>query len=126
MDASEDVAGLLARYHDVLLEMHDNRIEIGGKPRAWNRLVNRMQSVHLLLRETPEGRQGITELALHDSNQTVRSCSAANALAWDAALVRPILEAEAADTKSLAGFEAKMTLREFDAGRLNTAWVPKR
>lgn len=48
-----------------------------------------------------------------------------SALAWDATKGRPVLEGEAADERSLAGMEAKIALREFDGGRLNTAGVPR-
>ena len=49
-----------------LLAMDRERIESGGTPRAWNRLVNQLQKLHLELRETPEGRAGITAMA-HDT-----------------------------------------------------------
>jgi hypothetical protein len=126
MEASDDVAVLLEDYRLTLLAMHDERIEAGGEPRRWNRLVDKMQTLHLHLAESQQGREGITSLALADANPTVRSWSAVNALAWDAASVRPLLDAEAADEASLNGLDAKMALREFDAGRLHTRWVPKR
>lgn len=47
---------VLIDYRATLLAMHRERIESGGTPRAWNRLVNRLQKLHLELRETPEGR----------------------------------------------------------------------
>jgi hypothetical protein len=122
----EDIDTLLADYRRVLVTMHDSRVETGGQPRKWNRLVDEMQMLHLRLAESQEGRRAITNLALTDPNPTVRAWSAVNALAWDAAKVRPLLEAEAADEASLQGLDAKMALREHDAGRLNTAWVPKR
>jgi hypothetical protein len=121
-----EVAELLARYQAVLVEMHAERVEVGGKSRKWNRLVDKMQRLHLQLRETPEGRAGITALALDGANETVRSWSATNALAWDAERVRPLIEARAADARGLDRLNAETVLREFDAGRLNTAWVPGR
>jgi hypothetical protein len=121
-DAS--VAELLAQYRATLTEMHSQRVEAGGKPRSWNRLVDRMQRIHLLLRESDEGRAGITELALNGENETVRGWSALNALAWDPARVRPVLEAQAAE-RGLRALTARTTLKEFDAGRLKTDWVPK-
>jgi hypothetical protein len=120
-----DVADLLAAYRAVLVEMHENRVETGVKPSRWNRLVDKMQALHLRLRESAEGRAGITDLALNDANETVRAWSATNALAWDPERVRPLLEARAAE-KDLGALDAKMALREFDAGRLDTGWVPKR
>jgi hypothetical protein len=124
--ADDDVLGLLTRYRTVLVEMHAQSIETGGTPRKWNRLVDRMQRLHLELRDTPSGRAGITDLALNGENDTVRGWSATNALAWDPEIVRPVLEARALDPLGLGGLEAEIVLREYDAGRLNTMWVPKR
>lgn len=120
-DSTDD---LLRQYRQALVEMDGNRVERGGDHRRWNRLVNQMQALHLRLRETPEGRDGITDLAM-DDNLTVRGWSAVNALAWDPQRARPVLEEEAANDVGLHGFEAMVALQEFDAGRLNTAWEPK-
>jgi len=117
---------LLLQYTGVLVEMHEHRVEAGGQPRKWNRLVNKMQGLHLRLRESPEGRDGITALALNAPNVTAQSWGAGHALAWAPTSVRPVLEAQAADDGSLAGLDAKMTLREFDAGRLSFTWLPKK
>jgi hypothetical protein len=119
-----EVSELLARYESVLAEMHNQRVEIGGNSRKWNRLVDKMQRLHLELRQTPEGRAGITALAFDGENETVRSWSATNALAWDADRVRPLIEARASGARGLDRLSAEMALKEFDAGRLNTAWVP--
>ena len=105
--------------------MHAVRVETGGKPRKWNRLVDRMQSVHLELRQSADVREGLTQLAINEENETVRAWSAINALAWDSARVRPLIEATATDAHGLERLNAEMALREFDAGRLNTGWVPK-
>lgn len=123
--ADPDVERLLASYREILVEMHANRIESGSKPRRWNQLVRKMQAVHLQLRETEDGRAGITALATRDENETVRAWSATNALAWAPERVRPIIEAQAA-SKGLDGLDATMILREYDAGRLDTGWVPQR
>jgi hypothetical protein len=124
--AGLSVPELLSQYRSTLIEMHENRVEVGGKPRSWNRLVNKMQSLHLSLRETTDGRAGITDLALNGDNETVRGWSAANALAWDATSVRPVLESQAQDGGlGLSRLSAETVLKEFDAGRLKTDWVPK-
>ena len=83
-DAVEDLA---AEYRAILEQMHTQRIENGGKPRAWNRLVDRMQAVHLRLRTTPAGRDAITS-SINDVNPTVRSWSAVNALGWAEGVAR--------------------------------------
>jgi hypothetical protein len=120
----EAVEVLAAQYREVLVEMDARRIEQGEKPRSWNRLVNRMQALQLQLRATQAGRDAITSL-IGDENATVRSWSAVNALAWAESLARAELERQATSDSGLRGFEAELVLREFDAGRLNTAWVPR-
>jgi hypothetical protein len=120
----EDVSALAAKCRDVLVEMDSRRIEDGEKPRSWNRLVNRMQPLQLRLRATPAGRDAITSL-IGDENATVRFWSAVNALAWANSAARAELEREASTSNGLYSFEAKVALREFDAGRLDTGWIPK-
>lgn len=116
------IAELLSQYRAVLVEMDSVRID--GQSREWNRLVDRMQKLHLELRQTAEGRAGITTL-ITDDNHTVRQWSATNALSWDTALARAELERQASGRGGLSAFGAKMVLREFDAGRLDTSWTPK-
>jgi hypothetical protein len=111
-------AELLAEFRKVGLAMHQARVEAGATAGAWNKLFDRQQSLYLVLRETEEGRKGLTSLALNDECQTVRDSAAARALFWDAETVRPVLEASAA-VPGLAGLSAEMVLREFDAGRLH-------
>lgn len=123
-EQDEAVRQLAAKYRDVLVEMHALRIEQGGMPRSWNRLVNRMQTIQLQLRSTQSGRDAITAL-IADENPTVRSWSAANALAWAESVARAELEREAESERGIGGLEAEVVLREFDAGRLNTAWLPR-
>jgi hypothetical protein len=52
--------------------------------------------------------------------------SATFALFWDPAVARAALERLSAEPTGSTRFEAEMTLREFDAGRLDTVWEPKR
>jgi hypothetical protein len=47
------------------------------------------------------------------------------ALAWAEGVARAELEREVETDSGLRGFEAEVVLREFDAGRLNTGWMPK-
>ena len=62
MEQDRAVADLAAQFRAVLLAMHERRVSDGGTPRRWNRLVDEMQSIHLRLRETEEGRVAITAL----------------------------------------------------------------
>jgi hypothetical protein len=123
-EPEDTIDQLVARYRATLVEMDSQKVESGGKPRTWNRLVDRMQAVHLELRATQRGRDAITKM-ISDENPTVRSWSAVNALAWAPAEARAELEREAA-AGGVLGFGAEISLREFDAGRLNTAWEPRR
>jgi hypothetical protein len=117
-----DVDDELEEYRQVLLEMHECRIEIGGEAKNWNKLVDRMQVIHLVLRETEAGRAGITRLAL-DENPTVAGWSATNAMAWAPEVARPVLE-ELAQRPGLGSISAEYALKEYDKGKLNTSWDP--
>jgi hypothetical protein len=114
---------VLDEYRATLLAMHRGRIESGDTPRAWNRLVNRLQRLQLELRETPEGRAGITAM-VGDPNPTVRCWAAAHSLFWDEDVARAELEAQAA-SGGLGTVDAKYTLQEFDRGRLDMTWQPR-
>jgi hypothetical protein len=122
--SDQAVDDLVGKYRAVLVEMDSQRIEHGGKPQSWNRLVHRMQAVQLQLGATQAGRDAITAL-ISDENPTVRSWSAVNALAWAESVARAELEREVETDSGPRGFEAEVVLREFDAGRLNTGWMPK-
>ena len=108
MAASPTVDDLLSQYVAVLNEMHQHRVELGGKPRIWNRLVHEAQKLHLALRESVEGRAAITALVFEGENSPIRDWSACNALAWDASRVRPYLESRATDP-DLGAVAAKWT-----------------
>lgn len=115
---------LLAEYRDVLIEMDYERVGGGGHAETWNLLLNRMQQLHLELRQSQEGRDGITRM-IRDDNLTVRSWSAVNALAWAPEIARAELERQIDQGEGFVAHEARIALREFDAGRLNTHWQPK-
>ena len=120
-----DTEDLLQRFHATLLAMDAARVEVAGQPRNWNRLVDQLQWLDLQLRETDAGRAGISGF-LQDDNVTVRQWAAAFALAWEPASARPELERQAANEPGLTGFNAKIALQEFDAGRTVFTWIPKR
>jgi hypothetical protein len=115
---------MLDQYRKTLVEMHICRVENGGSSQRWNRLVNNLQRLHLVLRQEPQGRAGISAL-ITDEVLTVRQWAATHALSWDEAAARSELERQAASGPSLSEFDAKIALREHDAGRLNTTWSPK-
>jgi len=104
--------------------MSDERlVEAVPAPQSWNKLVNKLQTVQLRLRESAEGRAGISQL-LDDPDDLVRVWSATFALGWDTERATATLQ-EISAAGGLIGFEAETALREFDAGRLNTTWEPQ-
>jgi hypothetical protein len=105
-----------------LNSMSQCRVDRGDEPQVWNRLVNELQRLQLDLRQTEEGRAGISGL-MDGDDKTVRTWCATFALFWDEPRARAVLQAEVT-AKGLAGFESEIALREFDAGRLNTTWQP--
>lgn len=114
---------LLADFEATLLELDAAQIERGGSPQVWNRLTDRAQSLQLVLRESPEGRAGITTLVGHET-ASVRLAAAAYALFWDEPVARAELERQMNDP-GLRSVTAKYTLREFDRGKLSMTWQPK-
>ena len=116
------VADLVGVYRSALVEMNDIRLAEDRGAKHWNRCVHRVQRAQLGLRETDEGRNAISML-IEDPVPTVALWAASHALFWSEPRARRHLESVA--THGGAGsLEAKMTLREFDAGRLNHGWVP--
>jgi hypothetical protein len=111
-------------YRDELVAMDSISLLDDRRARTWNRHVDRMQRAHLELRKSLEGRAAITAM-ISDRVRTVAHWSAAHALFWDEDLARAYLLAEAA-SQGVGSFDAQMTLREFDAGRLRMEWQPKR
>ena len=86
-------------------------------PRAANAAHDQMHLVYKVLRQTEEGRRAILDLTA-DGSPNVRGWAAAHSLAWWPEVARRTLEALVA-SDGLCAFSAKMTLREFDAGRLS-------
>jgi hypothetical protein len=123
MTARPTTAELLSEFEETLLALDAACIELGGSAKPWNRLMNRAQAIQLALRETSEGRAGITALVASDVS-TVRLHAACYALSWDEPIARAELERQMADP-GLASVDAKWTLREFDRGRLDNTWIPK-
>ena len=83
-----------------------------------------MQQAYLALRQTVEGRSVISGF-IDDPVPTVAFWAATQALFWDEPRARARL-ASFVDGQDVHAFEAEVTLREFDAGWLNTDWQPKR
>jgi hypothetical protein len=121
-DDSEATRRTLSAFAGTLDSMSQCRVDRGGDPTAWNRLINELQRIQLVLRQTEEGRTGISDL-MDSDDATVRTWCATFALFWNESKARKVLQAEAA-ARGMAGFEAEIALREFDAGRLHMTWQP--
>jgi hypothetical protein len=81
-----------------------------------NQAHDELHEAYKLLSSTPQGREAIQRLMI-DQNPRVQCWAAAHSLFWVPDTARSVLEALASGDDFLA-FEAKITLREFDAGRL--------
>jgi hypothetical protein len=85
--------------------------------REANRAHARLHRVYKELIASAHGKTAISSLVTHE-NPKVRLWSAAHSLAWNEPAARATLE-QLKHFDDLLGFEAEMTLREFDAGRLS-------
>ena len=84
---------LIEKYRDALVALE--RAQVVGRPDVVNRLIDRAQGYHLLLRETAEGRAAVSSL-IDDDVAAVRRWSATNALTWDEERARHALATWAA------------------------------
>jgi hypothetical protein len=116
------VPELIAAYRDALVAMDGIRLEPDTGARRWNRHVHQVQRAQLELRKTHEGRAAITAL-IDDPVPTVAHWAASHALFWSEVEAQHRLETERR-AGGIGSFEAEMTLREFDAGRLRPDWEP--
>ncbi|MFE3999102.1 hypothetical protein ACFX43_09935 [Nocardioides sp. YIM B13467] len=112
----------LADYRAALVEMDGLRLADDRRGKRWNRCVHRVQRAQLQLRQTAEGQAAIAAL-IDDPVPTVAHWAASHALFWDEDRARTHLERVAASNET-GSFDARMTLQEFDAGRLRHDWQP--
>ena len=88
-----------------------------GSARTTNRWHSKLHECYKLLRENEAGRHGIT-LLMSDAVPHVRLWAASHSLAWEPELARNTLE-EIRDSDSPSSFDAKWTLKMYDAGQLS-------
>lgn len=95
---------------------------LDGAERA-NRLFDEQRKDLLRLRVDDRGRATIESLMI-DPDAGVRLMAASEVLLWDPEPARVVLQRLAADDAApwQHSFSAKMTLKEFDAGRLKSDW----
>lgn len=94
-----------------------------GSPSKANKLFKQQQMLALGLRQSADGRAALEHLAEHDEDDAVRLLAATASLKWASPVGVKALEALSSGNGVLA-FDAKMTLREYRAGRLNLDWTP--
>ena len=108
---SSDVQTLLTRYRGAAEGTAD------PDPKIANRRARDLRRWYLQLRESQPGRNAILAL-LTDPSPHVRVWAAAHSLEWSQAAARRTLEV-LRDSGGACSFDAEMTLREFDLGRLS-------
>lgn len=111
------------QYRQELVEIDSIRLAEDAGARHHKRDVHRMQQAYLALRQSAEGRAAISEL-IDDPVPTVALWAATQAAFWDESKARG-RHASFVDGHRVHASEARVTLREFDAGRLNTDWQPE-
>lgn len=123
MGAVSDAAVTYVETLAGMAELEGDRGFLAARPRQWNRLVDRLQSARKDLASSAVGRAVISDLVT-DSRATVRLWAAGHALFWDEARARAVLEEMSQNARQygLHATSARMTLREFDAGRLDPNW----
>ncbi len=119
----ERLRQLVTVYEAELVAMDAISVASDVRAKRWNNHVDRLQRVHIELRESAEGRAAITAMILHPV-QMVARWSASHSLFWAETEARTYLES-LADARVEGSLEAKMVLREFDAGRLRMDWEPR-
>lgn len=85
-----------------------------------NRIFDKLHALALVLRESPDGRQGLESLLDHE-NRGVRLKAGSDCLAWGSAEAVAALEA-LVQPRGFHSLDAEMTLREYRAGRMRFDW----
>lgn len=106
----------LAQYRELALAWDASK----AKPEEANRIFRQHHEVYKQLRQTEEGRAGITDL-LRDSTIVIRLLAATHSLGWAKEQAEQVLEEMSAGNAPYA-FDAKWTLRSFRNGKLNLDW----
>ena len=116
---------LLTEHRETIVRWGDEMERIGerGAPRRANKLFVRMHAQFKVLRESHEGRVGITTM-IRDSNYYVASHCAAHSLLWEPGRAIEALEALQGSTEAppTVRISAGVTLQEWRAGNLNLDW----
>jgi hypothetical protein len=107
---------LAGSYRSLILDWE----QASDAPKKANKIFKKRQTLYKRLRESDAGRQAIVQL-VYDRLPCVRLIAATDALAWAPEESIPILEQLATDD-GIYGLDARYTLREYRAGRLDLSW----
>jgi hypothetical protein len=122
---TDSIVDLVAEHRDTIVRWGEESERLGerGAVLRANKLFDRTHAQFKVLRETEEGRAGITAL-MHDANPFVASTAAAHSLLWEPETATAVLEALEAseDVLGQVQISAKYTLKEWRAGRLSFDW----
>ena len=109
---------LAERCLAALREWSELQADVGQRAtRRANRLADEQRAYLQALGATADGRRHV-ESFLDDDEPGVRAWAAAQALFWNEPKARRVLERLRSSDTFPYNFNAEMTLREFDAGRL--------
>ena len=112
----EAMADLLRQYHEAAARTSD------PNPKAANKWADKVFKLRDLLRETEEGRNGITSM-IWDPDRHVQLWAASQSLEWTPEKARPALE-HLKNSHGPCSFSAEMTLIEYDKGNLHFGHGP--
>jgi hypothetical protein len=119
------IPDLVAEHRETVVRWGEESERLGERRavRRANELFERTHVQFKILRESQEGRAGITAL-MHDPNPYVASTGAAHSLLWEPEAATAVLEAleTAEDVPGQVQISAKYTLKEWRAGRLSFDW----
>jgi hypothetical protein len=107
----DDIISLIERYRV-------GAIATGNvsDPKKANKGAAQLHACYKVLKESKEGRESLIAL-MSDAEPSVRCWSAAHCLQWSPDLARRVLET-LRDLKGHFSFDAEMTLKEYENGRL--------
>lgn len=119
------IADVLAEHRETLVRWGEESERLGerGSASRANKLFDQKHAQFKVLRESQDGRAGITAL-MDDPNPYVSSSAAAHSLLWEPEAAAAVLEAleGAKDVPWQVQISAEQTLKEWRAGRLSFDW----